>query len=85
MQSVKGLLSYLVLYKTMFNCFTSFIPNFRLTYSFENQFADGTRPVHGMSYNAGVCPLTVITVAYYHRYHVFAVIIFTNSAIVINL
>jgi len=39
----------------MFNCFTSFIPNFRLTYSCENEFADGTRPVHGMSYKAGVC------------------------------
>ena len=50
----------------MFNCFTSFIPNFQLTYSCENQFADGTRPVHGMSYKAGVCPLIVITVAYYH-------------------
>ena len=53
----------------MFNCFTSFIPNFRLTYSCENQFADGTRSVHGMSYKAGVCPLTVITVAYYHKSH----------------
>ena len=31
---------------------------------------DGTRPMHGMSYKAGVCPLTVITATYYHSHYI---------------